>query len=408
MISSFGKTYHCTGWKVGYCIAPPALSTEFRKVHQYNTFCSFTPAQYAFAAMIDAEPEHYEQLGAFYQAKRDHFRAQLLTTKLKPLPVPGGYFQLVDYSAVSDLDRPRVLPLADERTRGGGDSAVAVLRGTAPGPAPGAAVFREERGDAGCGDRAVAEALTGKSMQDLRISLVQGATRWHDPAGNRDYYARSMSPLKGATDLILLPETFTSGFSNEAIHNAETMDGPTVDWLRGQSRELDAAITGSVQLRTDDGVFNRLFFATPDGSLHHYDKRHLFRYAKEHERYAAGRDRLTVEWKGWRICPLVCYDLRFPVYSRNRFDFERQGGLDYDLLLYVANWPAARAQAWKALLPARAIENLSYVAGLNRVGVDGNGLHYSGDSAVFDFLGSTLVESATRKPWRPRYSVAKH
>jgi len=104
VISSFGKTYHCTGWKIGYCIAPPAMSTEFRKVHQYNTFCSFTPAQHAFAAMIDAEPDHYEQLGAFYEAKRDHFRAQLLTTKLKPLPVPGGYFQLVDYSAVSDLD----------------------------------------------------------------------------------------------------------------------------------------------------------------------------------------------------------------------------------------------------------------------------------------------------------------
>ena len=229
-------------------------------------------------------------------------------------------------------------------------------------------------------------------MQDLRISLVQGATHWHDPAGNRDYYARLMSPLKGATDLILLPETFTSGFSNEAIHNAESMDGPTVDWLLRHSLELDAAITGSVQLRTDDGVFNRLFFATPDGALRHYDKRHLFRYAKEHERYAAGRERLTVEWKGWRVCPLVCYDLRFPVYSRNRFDVERAGGLDYDLLLYVANWPAARAQAWKTLLPARAIENLSYVAGLNRVGVDGNGLHYSGDSAVFDFLGSTMVE----------------
>jgi methionine transaminase len=104
VISSFGKTYHCTGWKIGYCIAPPALSTEFRKVHQYNTFCSFTPAQHAFAAMIQAEPEHYEQLGAFYEAKRDHFRAQLLSTKLKPLAVPGGYFQLVDYSAVSDLD----------------------------------------------------------------------------------------------------------------------------------------------------------------------------------------------------------------------------------------------------------------------------------------------------------------
>jgi omega-amidase len=228
-------------------------------------------------------------------------------------------------------------------------------------------------------------------MQDLRISLVQGATRWHDPAGNRDYYAGLMAPLRGATDLILLPETFTSGFSNDAIHNAETMHGPTIDWLRDRARALDAAITGSVQIRDGDGVYNRLFFATPDGRIDQYDKRHLFRYAKEHERYAAGRERLTVEWKGWRICPLVCYDLRFPVYSRNRFDVERPGALDYDLLLYVANWPAARAQAWKTLLPARAIENLCYVAGLNRVGVDGNGLAYSGDSAVLDFMGTPLL-----------------
>jgi omega-amidase len=235
-------------------------------------------------------------------------------------------------------------------------------------------------------------------MEDLHVSLVQGATRWHDPAGNRDYYGGLMSPLRGATDLVMLPETFTSGFSNEAIHNAETMEGPTVAWLRKQSRDIGAAITGSVQIRDDDGagsnnVFNRLIFATPDGEIQHYDKRHLFRYAKEHERYAAGRERLTVEWKGWRICPLVCYDLRFPVYSRNRFDVERPGGLGYDLLLYVANWPSARAYPWKTLLRARAIENLCFVAGLNRVGNDGNGLHYAGDSAVIDFLGHPLSES---------------
>jgi omega-amidase len=234
-------------------------------------------------------------------------------------------------------------------------------------------------------------------MQDLRISLVQGATRWHDPDGNRDYYGHLIRPLRGTTDLVLLPETFTSGFSNEAIHEAETMEGPTVAWLKGQARALDAAITGSVQIREGEGertkVFNRLFFATPDGVLRHYDKRHLFRYAKEHERYAAGRERLTVEWKGWRICPLVCYDLRFPVYSRNRFNVERPGGLDYDLLLYVANWPSARAYPWKTLLRARAIENLCFVAGLNRVGTDGNGLHYAGDSAVIDFLGHPLSES---------------
>jgi predicted amidohydrolase len=230
-------------------------------------------------------------------------------------------------------------------------------------------------------------------MQNLRISLVQGATRWHDPAGNRDYYGHLIAPLHGITDLILLPETFTSGFSNDAIDQAEGMDGPTVAWLRGQSRKLGAAITGSVQIRDEGDVYNRLFFATPDGGLQHYDKRHLFRYAREHERYAAGRDRLTVEYKGWRICPLVCYDLRFPVYSRNRFDVERPGGLDYDLLLYVANWPAARAYPWKTLLRARAIENLCFVAGLNRVGTDGNGLDYSGDSAVIDFVGHPLSEA---------------
>ena len=240
-------------------------------------------------------------------------------------------------------------------------------------------------------------------MDNLRLSLVQGDTRWHDPAGNRDYYGGLIAPLRGTTDLVLLPETFTSGFSNEAIGQAETMDGPTVAWMRGQAATLDAALCGSVQIRDADGsggdgatsdVYNRLMFVTPDGEVRAYDKRHLFRYAKEHERYAAGRDRLVVEWKGWRICPLVCYDLRFPVFSRNRYDVERPGQSDYDLLLYVANWPSARAHPWKTLLRARAIENLCYVAGLNRVGTDGNGLHYAGDSAVIDFLGHPASECA--------------
>ena len=225
-------------------------------------------------------------------------------------------------------------------------------------------------------------------MQTLRVSLVQGATRWHDPAGNRAYYGDLIAPLAGS-DLILLPETYTSGFSNEAIHNAETMDGPAVAWLSEQARKLDAAICGSVQLRVDENVYNRLLFATPDGNIRHYDKRHLFRYADEHKRYAAGSERLIVEWRGWKICPLVCYDLRFPVYSRNR---HAETGFDYDLVLYVANWPGARRYAWQALLRARAIENLSYCAGLNRVGRDGNGLDYAGDSAVLDYLGQPLVE----------------
>ena len=231
-------------------------------------------------------------------------------------------------------------------------------------------------------------------MHNLRVSLVQGETRWHDPAGNRAYYGELIAPLHGITDLVVLPETFTSGFSNEAIGNAETMDGPTVAWIREQAVKLDAAVTGSVQLRTDDGVFNRMLFATPDGNLAHYDKRHLFSFARENERYAAGHDRVSVEWRGWRILLQVCYDLRFPVFSRNRHDVERPGLPDYDLALYVANWPSSRAYPWQTLLRARAIENLCYVVGVNRVGTDGNGLHYSGDSAAIDFLGHPLSEAA--------------
>ncbi|PRH81349.1 amidohydrolase [Arenimonas caeni] len=226
-------------------------------------------------------------------------------------------------------------------------------------------------------------------MRDLRVSLVQGDTRWHDPAGNRDYYAGLVAPLAGQTDLVLLPETFTSGFSNEALASAETMDGPTVAWLREQAARLGAVVTGSVQVREGEGVYNRMLWATPEGGLRWYDKRHLFRMAREHERYAAGRDAITVELAGWRIRPLVCYDLRFPVFIRNRFE---AGRFDYDLLLFVANWPAARRHAWRTLLRARAIENLAYVAGVNRVGTDGNGFAYSGDSAALDFLGMDLAD----------------
>lgn len=226
-------------------------------------------------------------------------------------------------------------------------------------------------------------------MDDLRVSLVQGDTRWHDPAGNRDYYAGLMAPLAGQTDLVLLPETFTSGFSNEALAEAETMDGPTVAWLREQAARLGAVVTGSVQVREGGGVYNRMLWATPEGGLSFYDKRHLFRMAREHERYAAGKVAITVELKGWRVRPLVCYDLRFPVFIRNRFE---AGRFDYDLLLFVANWPAPRRHAWRTLLRARAIENLAYVAAVNRVGTDGNGIAYSGDSAAIDFLGMDLAD----------------
>jgi predicted amidohydrolase len=229
-------------------------------------------------------------------------------------------------------------------------------------------------------------------MEDLRVSLVQGDTVWHDPRANRELYARMMAPLAGHTDLVVLPETFTSGFSNEAIHRAEDMDGPTVAWIREQARQVGAAVTGSVQIREGEGVFNRLLWATPDGGLQYYDKRHLFRMAKEHERYASGRQRLTVELKGWRVCPLVCYDLRFPVFIRNRYGVEVPDRFDYDLLVFVANWPSARRHAWRTLLQARAIENLACVAAVNRVGTDGNDIHYSGDSVALNELGMPLLE----------------
>ena len=229
-------------------------------------------------------------------------------------------------------------------------------------------------------------------MEDLRVSLVQGDTVWHDPRANRELYARMMAPLAGHTDLVVLPETFTSGFSNEAIHRAEDMDGPTVAWIREQARQVGAAVTGSVQIREGEGVFNRLLWATPDGGLQYYDKRHLFRMAKEHERYASGRQRLTVELKDWRVCPLVCYDLRFPVFIRNRYGVEVPDRFDYDLLVFVANWPSARRHAWRTLLQARAIENLACVAAVNRVGTDGNDIHYSGDSVALNELGMPLLE----------------
>jgi omega-amidase len=229
-------------------------------------------------------------------------------------------------------------------------------------------------------------------MQSLRVSLVQGATRWHDAAANREYYGAFARALKGQTDLIVLPETFASGFTNETLHQAETMDGARLAWLRALAQEVGAAITGSMVIRDGERCFNRLIWARPDGSFETYDKRHLFRMAKEHERYAGGDKRLIVELSGWRICPMVCYDLRFPVWVRNRHGKRASDRFDYDLAIFVANWPAPRREPWRTLLRARAIENLCYVVGVNRVGVDGNDLPYAGDSAAIDFVGTPLAE----------------
>lgn len=231
-----------------------------------------------------------------------------------------------------------------------------------------------------------------QAKEPLRVSLVQGDTRWHDAAANRDYYGARVRALRGQSDLIVLPETFTSGFTNETLGNAENMDGESLRWLQALAGEVGAVVTGSLVTRLGDKCVNRLVWMRPDGSYEIYDKRHLFRMAREHERYAGGESRLVVELKGWRICPLICYDLRFPVWIRNRYDRSAAGRFDYDLVIFVANWPSPRRYAWQTLLRARAIENLAYCVGVNRVGSDGNGLSYAGDSVVLDFLGQPLVE----------------
>jgi omega-amidase len=217
---------------------------------------------------------------------------------------------------------------------------------------------------------------------NLRVTMVQADLTWQDPAANRRGLAGHFRGLAGHTDLVVLPEMFSTGFSMETEALEEDMDGPTIGWMREEAAALGCVITGSLIVREQGRCHNRLVWARPDGTLGHYDKRHLFRIAGERDHYAAGDRRSVLELKGWRVCPMICYDLRFPVWSRNRDD--------YELLLYVANWPQRRAHAWSTLLKARAIENLCYVVGVNRIGKDGNGVTYAGDSVALDFLGQPL------------------
>jgi predicted amidohydrolase len=221
---------------------------------------------------------------------------------------------------------------------------------------------------------------------NLRLTLVQHSLAWQDAAANRASFGELLAPLAGRSDLVVLPEMFTSGFTMQPETQAEPADGPTRAWLLEQARTLDAAVGGSVAINDDGRFYNRFMLAMPDGLTYWYDKRHLFRMGGEHRHYSAGSHALIVEWRGFRLCPLVCYDLRFPVWSRRRPE------LEYDLAIYCANWPAARRYAWNTLLRARAIENQAYVAGVNRVGEDGNGIAHVGDSVALDFTGQPLVE----------------
>ena len=242
-------------------------------------------------------------------------------------------------------------------------------------------------------------------MQDLSVTLIQTDLYWENPTANLANLEEKIALISTQTDLIILPEMFNSGFTMNAKSVAEPMNFTTFKWLRQQAKKANAVITGSFIVKEGDKFFNRLIWMRPDGSYEKYDKRHLFRMGNEHLTFTAGTERIIVELKGWKICPLICYDLRFPVWSRQegketgereeREERETYSLLtphlsppSYDLLIYVANWPSARSQVWDILLRARALENQSYCIGVNRVGNDGMGLNYTGNSAIIDFKGN--------------------
>ena len=216
----------------------------------------------------------------------------------------------------------------------------------------------------------------------MKITLIQTDLLWNDPAGNRARFEQKIAEA-GSADLIVLPEMFSTGFCTQPRLAAEPLGGETLPWMKRIAQKTDCALAGSVAVEENGNYFNRFYFVKPDGSVSQYDKRHLFTYGGEHKEFTAGDKRVIVEYKGWRILLQICYDLRFPVWSRNRND--------YDLALYTANWPTPRADAWSALLRARAIENLCYVAGINRTGTDPN-CSYCGKSALLDFKGQTLAD----------------
>lgn len=217
---------------------------------------------------------------------------------------------------------------------------------------------------------------------NLTVSIIQTDLAWEDKPANFKHFDELINAIELDTDLIVLPEMFTTGFSMNAEQLYDVSEGKTLEWIKQRANEKNAAITGSVIIKENDNFYNRLYFVKPDGSYQTYDKKHLFTLAGEHKYYSAGNKKLIVKYNGWKICPLICYDLRFPVWSRNTED--------YDLLIYVANWPEKRVAAWDALLKARAIENMCYCIGVNRTGTDGNNFPYVGHSAIYDVLGEKI------------------
>ena len=229
----------------------------------------------------------------------------------------------------------------------------------------------------------------------MKVTIIQALLHWEDRNKNLDHLSELIDSVKEQTDLIILPEMFATGFTMQPEKNAEPVDGETLAWLKKKAAEKKCTITGSLAVEENGNFFNRLFWVTKDGEVQAYNKRHLFRMAKEDQHYTAGTEKIITQMGHFKICPLVCYDLRFPVWSRNRFSAET--GWEYDVLLYVANWPEVRSYQWKQLLIARAIENQCFVIGVNRVGKDGNGFDHSGDSMLINPKGEILSEIAPYK-----------
>ena len=222
-------------------------------------------------------------------------------------------------------------------------------------------------------------------MRDLTITLIQTPLHWENVDANLVAFQELLNRLDDGTDLVVLPEMFTTGFTMNAAPLAQTMSGPAVNWLVQMAGRVGCTITGSMIIEDGTRYYNRLLWAQPDGQLSFYDKRHLFRMSGEHKVYSAGDRHLTINLHGWNIRPFICYDLRFPAWLRNVDNA-------YDVAVFIANWPRLRSQHWKLLLQARAVENQSYVVGVNRVGTDGNGHDYSGDSAVIDAMGNVRFQ----------------
>ncbi|RUT69860.1 amidohydrolase [Flavobacterium cupreum] len=218
----------------------------------------------------------------------------------------------------------------------------------------------------------------------MKIALIQSDLHWEDASANRKNFESKINKIDSGVNLVVLPEMFSTGFTMNASEVAETMQGETVLWMQSVAKQKQLAIVGSLIIAEEGKYYNRMLFVFPNGEIQQYDKRHLFSLAGEHKYYEAGTQKVIVEYSDWKICLQICYDLRFPVFARNTEN--------YDLLLYVANWPKVRTNAWDALLKARAIENLSYVVAVNRVGLDANEYEHIGHSQVIDFLGNPVLD----------------